>query len=103
MRASSNIEPKQIEAIGNGSYFFNYNIIEEQKENSTSYSYDQLIINGTPNYESIVSEIIKNKFSNDFREAALRKGIANFNDADFILFNSFAEETKQYIKTLLNG
>lgn len=102
MKIYSNTKPEKIENIGNGNYFFNYNIEEYIEDDIVKYKYDQLELNNYPTYDVIVSYIIKNKFDYDFREAAVRKGIINSNDSDFILFNSFAEETKQYIKNILN-
>ena len=103
MKTFSDTKPEIIENIGNGNYFFNYNIEEYIEDNFIKYKYDQIELLDYPNYDNIVSEIIKNKFSYDFREAAIRKGIVNQNDTDFIIFNSFAEETKQLIKNILNG
>lgn len=103
MKTFSDTKPEMIENIGNCNYFFNYNIEEYIEDNITKYKYNQIELQSYPNYDSIVSEIIKNKFSYNFREAAIRKGIVNQDDSDFILFNSFAEETKQFIKNILNG
>ena len=101
MKSNSNIKPKIIEAIGNGNYFFNYNIEEIEKEDGISYNYIQVEIEGYPTYDSIVSAIIKENFNYDFREAAIRKGILNSSDEDFISFNNFAENTKIMVKSLL--
>ena len=101
MKSNSNIKPDTIEAIGNGNYFFNYNIEEIEKEDGISYNYLQIETKGYPTYDSIVSTIIKENFSYDFREAAIRKGVLNSNDADFIKFNIFAEDTKLLVKSLL--
>ena len=103
MKTFSDTKPEIIENIGNGNYFFNYDIEEYIEDDITKYKYHQIELQSYPNYDNIVSEIIRNRFSYDFREAAIRKGIINQNDSDFILFNSFAEETKQYIKNILNG
>lgn len=103
MKTFSDTKPEIIENIGNGNYFFNYNIEEYIEDDITKYKYDQIELQSYPNYDNIVSEIIKNKFSYDFREAAIRKGVSNPNDKDFIEFNSFAEEIKQFIKNILNG
>ena len=103
MKTFSDIKPEKIESIGNGHYFFNYNIEEYIEDTVTKYKYDQIELDSYPNYDNVVSNIITSKFNYDFREAAIRKGIINPNDSDFILFNGFAEETKQYVKNILNG
>lgn len=101
MKSNSNIKPKAIEAVGNGSYNVNYNVAESVVGDSTLYDYEVVTVWGYPIYESVVSEIIKEKFSYDFRESAIRKGISNPNDSDYIAFNNFAEQTKLMVKELL--
>lgn len=107
MKSNSNIKPSTIESVGNGSYNVNYNIIEsvitESGIERLSYDYETVTVWGKPTYESVVSEIIKEKYSYDFREAAVRKGIADANDKDYVAFNNFAEQTKIVVKDLLNN
>lgn len=107
MKSNSNINPNTIEAVGNGSYNVNYNVIESSiidgVVQSKSYDYETVTVFGFPTYESVVSHIIKEKYSYDFREAAIRKGIANPLDEDYIEFNNFAEQTKVMVKELLRN
>lgn len=107
MKSNSNIRPSKIESVGDGSYRINYNIVESTTDmegiESTSYNYDTVIVWGKPAYESVVSEMIKEKYSYDFREAAVRKGIANPLDEDYVDFNNFAEQTKVMVKELLRN
>lgn len=103
MKTNSNIRPNTIEPVGNGSYNVNYNVTESLYNDSKSYNYEAVTVWGYPIYESVVSEIIKEKFSYDYREAAIRKGIVNPNDPDYIAFNDFAENTKLMVKDLLKN
>lgn len=107
MKSNSNIKPFTVEAVGNGSYTVNYNVVEavitENGIERLSYDYDTVTVWGKPTYESVVSEIIKERYNYDFREAAVRKGIANPNDQDYITFNEFAENTKIMAKELLKN
>lgn len=105
MKSSSNIKPQKIEAVGNGSYQINYNITEKETIEfefyKVLYEYETIIVCGYPTYENVVGEIIREKYSYDFREAAIRKGISNPNDPDYVAFNDFAEQTKLMVKELL--
>lgn len=103
MKSNSNLKPNTIEAVGNGSYNVNYNVSESVIGDNTLYDYEVVNVWGLPTYESVVSEIIREKFSYDFREAAIRKGISNPNDPDYIAFNDFAENTKLMVKDLLRN
>lgn len=107
MKSNSNIKPSTIEAVGNGSYNVNYNVVEsvitENDVERLSYDYDTVTVWGKPTDESVVSEIIKNRYTYDFREAAVRKGIADSNDKDYVAFNTFAENTKIMVKELLQN
>ena len=44
--------------------------------------------------DSVISAIICDKYNADLREAALRKGISNPLDEDYVAFNEFAEYAK---------
>ena len=103
MKSNSNINPNTIEAVGNGSYNVNYNVSESVIGDSTLYNYEVVNVWGYPTYDTVVSEIIKEKYSYDFREAAIRKGVANPLDEDYIEFNNFAEQTKVMVKELLRN
>lgn len=107
MKSNSNINPNTIEAVGNGNYNVNYNVIESSIIDGVvqrkSYDYETVTVFGFPTYESVVSHIIKEKYSYDFREAALRKGITNPLDKDYVDFNNFVEQTKSLVKELLNN
>ena len=103
MKSNSNIKPNTIEAVGNGRYNVNYNVTESVIGDSTLYDYEVITVCGYPTYYTVVSEIIKEKYSYDFREAAIRKGIANPLDEDYIEFNNFAEQTKVMVKEMLRN
>jgi hypothetical protein len=59
---------------------------------------EQYKVENPVTYEKIISEIIRERFTDDEREAALRKGIINSDDVDFIAFNEFAEQTKTRVR-----
>lgn len=69
-------------------------INDNADDNTSKYSADVIRIENPATRDRIISAIIKEQFSYDFREAALRKGIENNTDPDYIAFNTFAEEVK---------
>lgn len=62
--------------------------------NVTKYQADVVRVANPVTRDSVVSAIIKDRFTADFREAALRKGIENKTDSDYVLFNDYAELVK---------
>ena len=46
--------------------------------------------------DRVISAFIRAEFSDDAREAALRKGIADKTDADYLAFNKYSEDVKQW-------
>lgn len=103
MKSNSNIKPLSFFKVGDGSFQVNYNVAETLVENEICYCYDSIIVWNEPNYDNIVAEIIKEHFTSDFREAAIRKGITNPLDKDYVDFNNFVEQTKSLVKELLNN
>lgn len=49
-------------------------------------------------YDKVVDAAIKDEFPNGAEEAALRKGIIDKNDTDYLKLNKFAEDIKQSYK-----
>lgn len=90
-------KPVTILDLGTGFSNVHLNISELGDDNINKYSADVLRVENPVTRSSIISAIIKEKFSYDFREAALRKGIENKADADYITFNNFAEEVKRMV------
>ena len=58
------------------------------------YQADVIRIENPATRDRIISAIIKDRFTTDFREAALRKGIEDKTDSDYVLFNNYAESVK---------
>lgn len=72
-RLISTVQPKTIDSLGDGNYYYNYNIVshteEEDREgtiiNVTYYEYTQVMLYGHPNYEDCVRAIIRQYVSID--------------------------------------
>lgn len=61
---SSNIKPNAIERLGDNTYYYNYNITSEQKENEngeqeTIYNFIQVHLTGIPDYKDCIRNIIR--------------------------------------------
>lgn len=72
-------------------------INDSADENISKFSADVIRIENPATRDRIISAIIKEQFSYDLREAALRKGIENNTDPDYIAFNTFAEDVKRMV------
>ena len=83
MKAESNIKPESIQNLGNGTYYINTNIelIESQ------YQYDSTLVKGNPDYEKVVSLLIREKYSQDDEFALNSKSMKMY-------FNNCTEEQR---------
>jgi len=65
MKSSSDIRPAIIEPLGNGAYYYNYNVVERKEtdpetgEEKTVYDYDQVKVWDKPTYEKLVKAVIR--------------------------------------------
>ena len=46
--------------------------------------------------DKVIAAFIRAEFTDDAREAALRKGIADKTDADYLAFNKYSEDVKKW-------
>jgi hypothetical protein len=85
MKSSSDIRPAIIEPLGNGAYYYNYNVVERKEtdpetgEGKTVYDYDQVKVWDKPTYEKLVKTVIREEidetkefsYVNDYNAAVL--------------------------------
>lgn len=70
-RIDMNQKPNVIEKLGNGSYYFNYDIKSEQRynpekeEEETIWTYIQVKLKGTPNYSDCVKKVLREYISEE--------------------------------------
>lgn len=79
----SNIKPEAIEPLGNGTYYYNYNITEKvvevedlrtsEKHPETRWNFIQAYITGTPNYKDTVFAVIRLYMTADEEFALINK------------------------------
>ena len=104
MKSSSNDRPAIILPLGNGSYHYNYNVVEEKVEDPeagerTVYKYDTVQIWQKPNHELLTRAVIREEidetkefsYVNDYNAAVLG-----------ILTGEAAEVAKASYKEYLN-
>lgn len=85
MKSSSDIRPAIIEPLGNGAYYYNYNVVERKEtdpetgEKKTVYDYEQVKVWDKPTYEKLVKAVIREEidetkefsYVNDYNAAVL--------------------------------
>lgn len=66
MKSSSNVRPDIIQDLGNGSFHYNYNIVEEKVADEevgekTVYNFDTVQVWKKPTYENLTRAVIRNE------------------------------------------
>ena len=104
-------KPSTFENRGDGTYFYNYNIIESTKQETEdsqliqSFDYDQIIINGEPTYSKIVSGIVRSNYSsskeialiNNYNRYLLDNTLSKYHD-EYSEYLTYISNVKQFVK-----
>ena len=104
-------KPSTFENRGDGTYFYNYNIIESTKKETEdspeilSFDYDQIIINGEPTYSKIVSGIVRSTYSsskeialiNNYNRYLLDNTLSKYHD-EYYQYLAYVANVKQFVK-----
>ena len=66
MKSSSNVRPDIIQDLGNGSFHYNYNIVEEKVADEevgekTVYNFDTVQVWEKPTYDNLTRAVIRNE------------------------------------------
>lgn len=67
MKSNSNIRPATIQPLGNGAYYYNYNVVErtetnpETGETKTVYDYETVKVWDKPTYKKLVKAVVREK------------------------------------------
>jgi len=91
-----------IQDLGSGFSYVNFDrTIEDITDQTTGHVTGTIPVAGMQyrienpaTYDRIVDTVIKENFPDGSDQAALRKGIINAENADFIAFNTFVEQIK---------
>jgi hypothetical protein len=68
MKSNSNVRPPVFQDLGDGSWYYNYNIVEipateENGNETTVFEYDTTHFYGAPEYKSLVDSLIAERYS----------------------------------------
>ena len=92
-------ENKFIEDLGTGFSYVNFDrsskvITDEMGIKTVIVAQEQYRVPNPATRDRIIDNVIKKNYSEGKSEAALRKGIINVADPDFVAFNTFVEAIK---------
>lgn len=65
MKAYYDMKPDSIEPVGNGSYFYRYNIVSLTEDEHTQWMCDEVVIWSPLTREKIVDAVIKEKWNDN--------------------------------------
>lgn len=85
--------PETIQDLGTGHSLVHLNV-QEEADNQVSALVVR--VEHPVTRDRVISSFIRAEFDDDAREAALRKGIADNTDADYLAFNKYSEDVKQW-------
>lgn len=111
MKSSSNVRPSTFEKVGNGSWFYNYHIVErterdpESGEERTVFDYDQIQVWEKPNDDVLKEAVIANKYTleeeinlqNNYRRFELKMSKVKSFETDYIEYLKDVDALKQMV------
>lgn len=89
-------KPEIIQDLGTGHSLVHLEIAEVEN----GFEANVIRVKNPVTRDSVIVAIICAEYDADFREAALRKGISNPLDEDYVAFNEFAEYAKSFAWSL---
>ena len=98
MKSTSNIRPETIEQYDESHSLYRINITEEVTEDGIVYNWDEYLIEHPVTRDKVIDAVIKEHYPDGASEAAIRKGVTNKDDPDFVAFNNFVEGVKDVIR-----
>lgn len=119
MKSNSNVRPEIIKDLGNGSYHYNYNIVEEKVADEevgekTVYNFDTVQVWQKPTYEVLTRAVIREEidetkefsYVNDYNAAVL--GLITDEEAEtaknkYKEYLMFVSDTKAMVKSDLQA
>ena len=84
--------PETIQDLGTGYSLVHLNIASDGE----LYSALVVRVEHPVTRDRVISSFIRAQFTDDAREAALRKGIADNTDPDYLAFNQYSEDVKRW-------
>ena len=84
--------PETIQDLGTGHSLVHLNV----ESDGELYSALVARVEHPVTRDRVIAAFIRAEFSDDAREAALRKGIASKTNADYVAFNKYSEDVKRW-------
>lgn len=84
--------PETIQDLGTGHSLVHLNVQEADNQVSALV----VRVKHPVTRDRVIAAFIRAEFDDDAREAALRKGIADKTDADYLAFNKYSEDVKRW-------
>ena len=84
--------PETIQDLGTGHSLVHLNVENDGEQ----YSALVVRVEHPVTRDRVIAAFIRAEFSDDAREAALRKGIASKTNADYVAFNKYSEDVKRW-------
>ena len=85
--------PETIQDLGTGHSLVHLNA---KQEADNQFSALVVRVEHPVTRDRVIAAFIRAEFSDDAREAALRKGIASKTNADYVAFNKYSEDVKKW-------
>ena len=85
--------PETIQDLGTGHSLVYLNV---KQEADNHFSALVVRVEHPVTRDRVIAAFIRAEFSDDARESALRKGIADKTDADYLAFNKYSEDVKKW-------
>ena len=85
--------PETIQDLGTGHSLVHLNV-KEESDNQVSALVVR--VEHPVTRDKVIAAFVRAEFSDDAREAALRKGIADKTDIDYLAFNKYSEDVKRW-------
>jgi hypothetical protein len=98
MKSTSNIRPETIEQYDESHSLYRINITEEVTEDGIVYNWDEYLIEHPVTRAKVIDAVVKEHYPDGASEAAIRKGVINKDDPDFVAFYNFVESVKDVIR-----
>lgn len=85
--------PETIQDLGTGNSLVHLNV---QEEADNQFSALVVRIEYPVTRDRVIAGFIRAQFTDDARESALRKGISDNTDTDYLAFNKYSEDVKRW-------
>ena len=85
--------PETVQDLGTGHSLVHLNV---QEEADNQFSALVVRVEHPVTRDRVISNFIRAEFSDDAREAALRKGIADNTNPDYLAFNQYSDNVKRW-------